>query len=189
VSEPLSFNFESNAQRQHEVEQFYYREARLLDNRQLQQWLALAAEDIQYLMPSRVNVSIDNRDRGNESMISVENELERSDQDGCPIREENIFHLSLRVERAYKINSWAENPPARTRRIIGNVEVTDCSDIEMSVLSNFILHYSRPGSANFSYSGQRRDTLRPTAEGYSIARREVIMDYATINVPTLGLIF
>ncbi len=176
-------------QLQFEVEQFYYREARLLDNRQLQQWLALVAEDVQYSMPSRVNVAVDNRDRGNESMLGLDRELEDSEGDGCPIREENIFHLSIRVERAYKMNSWAENPPARTRRIIGNIEITEVNENALSVLSNFILHYSRPGSANFSYTGQRRDTLRVVESEYRIAKREVIMDYANIDVPTLGLIF
>lgn len=177
------------AQLQFDVEQFYYREARLLDNRQLQQWLALLTQDIQYSMPSRINVAVDNRQRGNESMLSLEHELEDSEGDGCPLREENIFHLSIRVERAYKINSWAENPPPRTRRIIGNLEITEASESTITVLSNFILHYSRPSSPNFTYTGQRRDVLRVTESGYQIAKREVVMDYANIDVPTLGLIF
>ena len=46
-------------------------------------------------------------------------ELEGADSMGCPIREETYIHLVLRVERAFKINSWSENPPARTRRLVG----------------------------------------------------------------------
>ena len=46
----------SNRELQYQVEQFYYREARLLDNRQYRQWLLLLSQDIRYLMPSRVNV-------------------------------------------------------------------------------------------------------------------------------------
>lgn len=112
----------TSPEQQRALEAFYYREARLLDNRQYRQWLELVNEDIRYLLPARVNVQVDNRQSGNEHMISVERELEGADSMGCPVREESYMHLLLRVERAYKINSWSENPPARTRRIVGNVD-------------------------------------------------------------------
>mgnify|MGYP001817655747 FL=1 len=170
------------------LERLYFHEARLLDNRQYQQWLDLVDEEIRYIMPSRTNLMVDNRQRGKEQMISVERELEGSESMGCPIREESYVHLMVRVERAFKINAWAENPPARTRRIVGNVELMSREGGEMSVLSNFHLYYARPGSGNFIYSGQRRDVLLPSGGGFRIRRREVVMDYATIDVPTLGLI-
>lgn len=171
------------------LEQFYFQEARLLDSRQYQQWLGLLAEDIQYLMPSRINVPIDNRQHGTEEMIGVEQELETTDSMGCPIREENFIHLSIRAERAYKINSWSENPPARTRRIIGNIELINAETDKLTVYSNFHLYYARPGSENFIYSGQRRDTLQKMEDSYKIKHREIIMDYSNIDVPTLGLLF
>ena len=89
--------------------------------------------------------------------------------------------------RSYKPNAWAENPPARTRRIIGNVEITDVSDDRLSALSNFHLHYARPGMREFLYAGQRRDVLLRVDDGFKIARREVIMDLADIRLPTLGV--
>ena len=175
--------------RQRALEAFYYREARLLDNRQYRQWLDLVSEDIRYVLPARVNVQVDNCQRGEEHMISVERELEGADSMGCPIREETYMHLLLRVERAYKINSWSENPPARTRRIVGNVELMARAGDEYSVLSNFHLHYARPGSGSFLYSGQRRDLLLDVGVGYKLRQREVILDYADIALPTLGLLF
>jgi len=108
---------------------------------------------------------------------------------GCPGRKESYRHLLLRVERAYKINSWSENPPARTRRIVGNVELMARAGDEYSVLSNFHLHYARPGSGSFLYSGQRRDLLLDVGVGYKLRQREVILDYADIALPTLGLLF
>ena len=176
-------------QQQMSVEQFYFHEARLLDSRQYQQWLTLLSEDIQYVMPSRHNAMIDNRQRGKEAMISIDHELDTAESMGCPLREENFLILSVRVERAYKMNSWSENPPARTRRIVGNVEVLSCSDEQLSVISNFHLHYSRPGNATTLYSGQRRDTLIPLEDSYKVSQRTVIMDYATIEAPTMGLLF
>ena len=175
--------------RQRALEAFYYREARLLDNRQYRQWLELVSPDIRYVLPARVNSQVDNRLRGQEPMISVEAELEGADSMGCPLREENYMHLMLRVERAYKINSWSENPPARTRRIVGNIELMARSGDELSVVSNFHLYYARPGSDSCIYAGQRRDLLLASGEQFTLQRREVILDYADINLPTLGLLF
>jgi 3-phenylpropionate/cinnamic acid dioxygenase small subunit len=179
----------TDAELKHRVEQFYYREARLLDERCYKDWLALCEPDISYSMPARGNPMVDNREAGSQAMISVARELEDLDSDGCPLRDENIIHLTLRVERAYKRNSWAENPPARTRRIIGNVEVMSAAADRLEVLSNFLLSYSRPGSADFLYAGQRRDILVDREDSFGIARREIIMDMADIRYPTLGVFF
>ncbi len=51
-------------EQQRSLERFYHYEARLLDSRQYQQWLALLSPDIRYTMPARVNVQVDNRKRG-----------------------------------------------------------------------------------------------------------------------------
>jgi 3-phenylpropionate/cinnamic acid dioxygenase small subunit len=122
-------------------------------------------------------------------MISPERELEDEDSLGCPLREEGYVLLMVRAERAYKINSWSEHPPARTRRIVGNIELMAREGDTLSVLSNFHLYYCRPGNAQVIYSGQRRDSLLSTPDGYRIQRREVILDYADIELPTVGLLF
>jgi len=41
---------------QHDVEQFLYKEARLLDERRLDEWLDLLAEELYYWMPMRRNI-------------------------------------------------------------------------------------------------------------------------------------
>jgi 3-phenylpropionate/cinnamic acid dioxygenase small subunit len=180
--------YDTSPEQQRKLERFYHHEARLLDSRQYQQWLALLAEDIQYIMPSRVNVQVNNRERGEEGMIAIEREVEGVDSMGCPIREENYIHLMVRAERAYKMNSWSENPPARTRRIIGNVELMALDAEIYTVVSNFHLYYARPGGDNFFYSGQRRDQLLAHEDSFKLKHREVLMDYANIDVPTLGLL-
>jgi len=182
-------SLELKPKQQRALERFYFHEARLLDSRKYQQWLALIDPGIQYIMPSRTNLMVNNRERGSEDMISVERELEGPDSMGCPIREESYVHLMVRVERAFKVNSWSENPPARTRRIVGNIELMGREGDEWTVLSNFHLYYARPGGDNFMYSGQRRDSLTKSEDGFRIARREVVMDYANIDLPTLGLLF
>ncbi|MEM8500794.1 MAG: aromatic-ring-hydroxylating dioxygenase subunit beta [Pseudomonadota bacterium] len=179
----------SRIELQYRIEQFYYREAQLLDDRQFQQWLALLDEHIQYVMPSRFNVQVDNRMRDQEAMLDISRELEGQDSAGSPLREENILHLSMRVQRAYKINSWAENPPARTRRLVSNVRIGKNQSGSASVVSNFILYFARPGSANFTYSGERRDLLTESDDSFKITKRTVLMDYSDIEYPTMGLLF
>jgi 3-phenylpropionate/cinnamic acid dioxygenase small subunit len=186
-------SLETTPQEQRRLERFYFHEARLLDSRQYNQWLALLSQDIRYLMPSRVNIQVNNRERGHEHMISIERELEGEDSMGCPHREEGYLLLALRAERAYKINSWSEHPPARTRRIVGNIELMarePAGDAQRcAVVSNFHLYYARPGSESVLYSGQRRDTLVSNPDGFQIQRREIVLDYANIELPTLGLLF
>jgi 3-phenylpropionate/cinnamic acid dioxygenase small subunit len=185
-------SLETTPQEQRQLERFYFHEARLLDARQYLQWMQLLSEHITYLVPSRINVQVNNRERGREDMISVERELEGQASTGCPLREETYLLLMLRAERAYKINSWSESPPARTRRIVGNVELmarTAGADERWSVVSNFHLYYARPGTGNVLYSGQRRDTLALESGGFRICRREVVLDYANLELPTVGLFF
>ena len=182
-------SLEVTPEQQRELERFYFFEARLLDNREYLQWLALLTQDIRYVMPSRVNVQVDNRARGKEDMISVDRELEGEESMGCPHREESYIHLMLRAERAYKINSWSENPPARTRRMVGNIELVARSGDMLSVLSNFHLYYARPGCEDVIYSGQRRDSLARSDRELRISRREIVLDYANIQLPSLGLLF
>ncbi len=180
----------ASPERQYEIEQWYYREARMLDGRQYQSWLALCHPEIRYVIPGRGNPQVPNRERGKEDMISIERELEGVDSDGLPIRDETMAYLMLRVERSFKANAWSENPPARTRRIVGNIEILGEDDAgALSVWSAFHLHYARPGSASFLYAGQRRDVLAPgeQAGAYLLKNREVILDMAEVAYPTLGL--
>ena len=73
---------------------------------------------------------------------------------------------------------------------MGNVELLATTKGQLSVISNFHMYYARPSAGSVIYSGQRRDILLPQQEqgSYMIAKREIVMDYADIEVPTLGLL-
>ena len=76
----MSDAFQPGLELQHEIEQWYYREARLLDGREYQKWLALCAPEIRYIVPGRGNPLVDNAERGTEAMAIVaelEAEIER----------------------------------------------------------------------------------------------------------------
>ena len=51
-------NIQENMLLQHEVEQFLYHEARLLDERKFDDWLALLTDDVHYWMPIRRTTTV-----------------------------------------------------------------------------------------------------------------------------------
>lgn len=170
------------------VQQFYFLEAHLLDERQYLQWLALWREDGMYRMPARFVAQADTAHRGTEKFHAIVNELSRYSATESPLREENLFQLALRADRALKHNAWAENPPPRCRRIIGNVMLQQCENA-LHAQSNFQLVYSRHSLPAVMYSGQRRDVLEIDSEGFRVRSREVILDWNVITAPTVGIFF
>jgi 3-phenylpropionate/cinnamic acid dioxygenase small subunit len=172
----------------HEIQQFYFREARLLDDRQYQQWLSLLAEDVVYRVESRHTPFLDASKRETEALLDVSQEVSSGMEP--PLRDDNFLTLSIRVMRSFKMNSWTDNPPARTTRLVSNVEINtgDAEDVLLTH-SNVLIAYSRYGMDNHSYSARRRDTLRLTPAGWKICRREVLLDWHVITGPSVGLFF
>lgn len=171
------------------IEQFYYREARLLDDRCFQQWLGLLDQRIEYIMPSRHVPLPDMKARETEAYLNVERELDGAGPSSSPLRHERFPQLALRAMRPFKVNAWAESPPPRTRRMITNVEVEPLDDGGLRVYSNFLLFYSHSGADNHTYTGCRRDLLQDTDGTLRITRREVITDWDIVTGPTMGLLF
>ena len=97
----------------HQVEEFYYLEAELLDERKLREWLALLTDDVRYWMPIRRNTF--------ERPAEIGEELSRPGE-GYYF-DDNMKSLKIRVERGYAKNAWAEVPPSRTRHLITNVRI------------------------------------------------------------------
>ena len=160
-----------------QVEQFLYREARLLDNRQLHQWLGLLTDDIKYWMPIRSNrypvnskaISIMDGSRYEEDDLSKEDEL--------ALMDENKDSLQRRVDRLDTGMAWAEDPPSRTRHFVSNVEVQPGDrDGELKVYSNFIMYRTRAETEQDFYVGSRGDVLRRVGDDFRIAYRKVTLD-------------
>ena len=171
------------------VEQFYYREARLLDERCFQQWLGLIDPEIEYLMPSRHVPMPDPKDRETEAFLAVSKELQGRGPKASPLRYDRFMQLAIRAMRPYRVTAWAESPPPRTRRMINNVEVEPPDGNEYRAYSNFQLFYSHSGADNHTYTGCRRDILRDVDGQFRILNREVITDWDIITGPTMALIF
>ena len=160
-----------------EIEQFLYREARLLDDRQFHQWLDLFTDDIRYWIPLRSNrypaiskaISIRDGSRYEEEDLSKENEL--------AIMDETKESLERRIARLDTGMAWAEDPPSRTRHFISNIEVHPGEQAsELKVYSNFIMYRNRAEREQDFYVGSREDILRRVEGAWKIAYRKIILD-------------
>ncbi|MGH8993551.1 MAG: 3-phenylpropionate/cinnamic acid dioxygenase subunit beta [Acidimicrobiia bacterium] len=165
---------------QHEITQFVFHEARLLDEREFHEWLELFADDIHYVMPTRYN------------RLRREMDKEFSAADGCAFFDEDKDSLSRRITRLDTGMAWAEDPPSRTRHLFTNVRVlpTDTAT-EFEVHANFLLYRTRHEHDVEFFVGERRDLLRRVDEGvgWQIARRTVILDQSTLNAKNLSMFF
>src|SRR5262249_17835930 len=128
-----------NADVHREIEQFLYREARLLDERRFDEWLALLTDDVRYWMAGRSNryprhskaIAILDPDR------YVEDDKTRDDE--LAILDETKETLTGRVRRLDTGMAWAEDPPSRTRHLIANIEPAPAATpSEVVVYANFI---------------------------------------------------
>jgi len=173
-----------------EVEQFLYREARLLDDRQFHDWLELFTGDVRYWMAARTNrypksskaISILDPDRYVEEDLTGEDEL--------AILDESKETLSGRVARLDTGMAWAEDPPSRTRHMISNIEI-EPGDVEseLRVYSNFIVYRNRAETEEDFYVGARRDVLRRVDGAWKIARRKMILDQNVLLAKNVSIFF
>jgi 3-phenylpropionate/cinnamic acid dioxygenase small subunit len=162
----------------HEVTQFLFFEARLLDERRFDEWWQLFADDIHYWMPVRYNRQFRELDKE----TGAPGELAHFDED----------KLSL-YQRVYRLGTgraWAEDPPSRTRHLITNVWARDTEvDDELAVQSAFLVYRNRGDYEVDIWAGRRDDVIRRVDDSWQIARREILIDQATILSKNLSVFF
>src|SRR5438045_8262979 len=115
-----------------ELMQFYAREARVLDERNYEEWLDLFPDDVLYFMPRRKNVP------------RRELHRELTPLGDLAILEEDKRYLEMRVARLDTGMAWAEDPPSRTRHLIGNLEAVPLENGEAEAKTAFRVHLSHP---------------------------------------------
>ena len=160
-----------------EVEEFFYFEAELLDERKLREWLDLLADDVRYWMPIRHNTA--------ERPQDIAEELSKPGE-GYYF-DDNKQNLRLRVERVYSKTAWSELPPSRTRHLITNVRVKRDNGAELEVHSNFLVYRTRMESDKDMFVGTRQDILRRVNGGFKIARRTIVLDQAVLDAKNISV--
>ncbi|RCX11904.1 aromatic-ring-hydroxylating dioxygenase subunit beta [Extensimonas vulgaris] len=169
-----------SAQLQHEVEQFYYREAQLLDHHNFNAWFDLLEQDIHYWMPLRT------------TRTKREGDKEYLPANGNAHFDEDHETLRGRIRQRTSELNWAEDPPSRTRHIISNVIVRETETPgTLEVASAFLVYRNRLERQVDIFAGERRDVLRRANNGlgFKIARRTILIDQSTILANNLSVFF
>ncbi|MCR5879613.1 3-phenylpropionate/cinnamic acid dioxygenase subunit beta [Phenylobacterium sp. J367] len=159
-----------------EVEQFLYREARLLDEERYEEWLGLMTEDIHYWMPG-----MQARYRDDASAGPL---IER-----MAFYDDDLLNLRRRVTRFMHATAWAEDPPTRAVHIINNIEVelTEAEG-EYRVYSTFVNCRGRNESEESWLAGRRTDLLRRDAGGaLRLARRMICITQTVLLAKNLNV--
>lgn len=173
-----------------EIEQFLYREGRLLDDRRFHEWLDLFTDDVRYWMPVRSNLYPKSSKAIAVLDATRQADDELSGEDDLALFDETKESLRRRVARLDTGMAWAEDPPSRTRHIVSNVEVEqgDAAS-ELRVYSNFIVYRNRSETEQDFYVGARQDVLRTVEDAWKIARRKIVLDQNVLLAKNVSIFF
>ena len=150
---------------QMEVEKFIFREARLLDERRLTDWLDLFADDIHYFMPIRRNIKFGDWDL---EYSNPETEISYFDE-GKDILTGRVRQINTGVH-------WAEEPVSRFEHIISNVEILGVEGDEVEIASKFFCYQNRLQDEVQTFVGRRYDLLRRDPDTkFKIVKRKILL--------------
>jgi 3-phenylpropionate/cinnamic acid dioxygenase small subunit len=160
------------------IEQFYFYEAKLLDERRFDEWLDLFADDLRYYMPMRTNSSTSGPAH------------ERPKQESLSYFDDDKTFLKVRIDRLKSGKAWAEDPPSRTRHLISNVIILNKPDNkELLVESSFLVYRNRLEADTEVCAGKRLDRIRDMEDNYKIASREITLDQSVLLSKNLTIFF
>ena len=160
-----------------ELMQFYIREAWLLDERQFKKWLDIFTDDVLYFMPRRKNV------------LRRELHREVTPLGDLAILEEDKRYLEMRVARLETGMAWAEDPPSRTRHLIGNLIAEPLPSGDVRARTAFLLYRSHLETDQQLLAGSREDVLRRVDGAWKIARRTIVLDANVLPDKNLSVFF
>jgi p-cumate 2,3-dioxygenase beta subunit len=140
-----------------EIEDFLYREAALLDEWKLEEWLELLTEDAAYYVPPN-----DHPEGDHHTVLFI--------------LADDIVRIRERVKRLMSPECHAEYPHSRTRRLISNVRIVSAEDDTVIVAANFICNRFRRYERVREYVGAYRYVLKRVGTELRIKERRVIID-------------
>lgn len=135
-----------------DIENFLYREARLIDDEKFEEWLDLFAEDALYWAPcNRYDI-----DPNTEVSLIYDDKARMND----------------RVWRLRSGLAYSQEPPSRLRHMLSNVEILASDGDTVSVSSNFAIFEVRK-SVQKAFAGRVEHRLRREDGGWKIAFKKV----------------
>ena len=138
------------------VEALVFEEARLLDERRFDDWLALFTDDATYWVPGQPG--------------------QRSPRDGLSLVYERKPLLALRVQRLAGVGIHVQTPPARTHHHVSAVEVRPSADADAAYEadSSLIVAEWRGDEARW-FAGRAHHRLRHAAGALRIVAKRVTL--------------
>ncbi len=140
-----------------EIEDFLFREAALLDEWRLDEWLGLLTEDATYRVPPNDAPDGDPAD----TLFIIADDIRR---------------IRGRVKRLASPEAHAEHPKSRTRRLISNVRITGRDGDYLDVAANFVVYRFRRDQRIGEYVGRYAYRLRVEDDTLRIADRLAVLD-------------
>jgi 3-phenylpropionate/cinnamic acid dioxygenase small subunit len=167
-----------------DIEDFYYYEADLLDNRRFRDWLELLADDITYFMPIRRNVKFGQHEARENTKLG----------EGISWFDEDKWTLTKRVDQILTGVHYAEEPLSRITHMVTNVQVTDvrpnlAEPQEVDVTSRILVYQNRVEYETYTLVGRRNDTLRKADSGWQVCRRQIILEQSVLLAKNLSMFF
>jgi len=147
-----------------ELMHFYIHEAWLLDERKLKEWLDLFTGDVLYFIPRRKNV------------LRREAHREVTPLGDLALIEDDRRYLEMRVARLDTGMAWGEDPPSRTRHLIGNLVAEPLPGGEVKAKTAFLVYRSHLETDHQLLAGSREDLLRKVDGAWKIAKRTILLD-------------
>ena len=149
----------------HEVEDFLFHEADLLDTWQLDAWANLFTDDGEYLIPP---TDLPDGDPSKHLFLVYDDR----------------HRLGERAKRLGKKAAHAEFPHSRTRHLVTNVRITqDATQVNpvVNATCNFVVYRSKNG-VNDIYPGHSLYRLVPQADGsFKIRSKRAVLDVDTLR--------
>ncbi len=147
-----------------QIEDFIYREARLMDEHRYDEWLALWTDDAVYWVPS--------------------NNDELDPMQSVSIIYDDRGRISDRIDRLKSGMAYAQKPPSRMRRVVSNLEVEEGGNDEVTVYSNFVLTEIRRGVRNI-WCGRTVHRLRMKNGDLKMGFKKVLLLENDVEIPSL----
>lgn len=139
---------------QEQIEQFMYREARLLDKQMFEPWLDLFSEDAIYWVPAGRD-DIDPREH-----VSIVHDDKTA--------------MMRRVKRLRSGYAYAQEPASRVHRLVSNVEIGPLSaDGQELEVSTMMLLVELSQHRQTIHSARCEFTLQPHGEDWKIKRKKI----------------
>src|ERR1700704_1620484 len=158
-----------------ELMPFYIHEAWLLDERKFKEWLDLFTDDVLYFMPRRKNV------------LRRESHREVTARGDLALIEDDRRYLEMRVARLDTGMAWGEDPPSRTRHLIGNLVAEPVDNGEVKAKTAFLVYRSHLETDHQLLAGSREDVLRRVNGAWKIAKRTILLDANVLLDKTLSI--